>query len=104
MPFTSKRIFLRSLPIPLGLFALLFVISSYMVDIEESRLVDMERSQVLIHASATRAQLESELNATLYITSGLIGYITINPKLSGDRDVKKVLLVSSLNCDSNYRP
>ncbi len=91
MQLTSKRILLHSLPIPLALFALLFVITSYMVDIEENRLMDMERSQVLIHASATRAQLESELNATLYITSGLIGYITINPKLSGEHDVQKVL-------------
>ncbi len=91
MPLTSKRILLHSLPVPLALFALLFVISSYMVDIEENRLMDMERSQVLIHASATRAQLESELNATLYITSGLVGYITINPKLVGTRDVNKVL-------------
>ncbi len=88
---TARPILWRTLPIPLALFALLFTTTGYVVDIEEKRLRDLQRGQVLMHASATRARLESELNATLYITTGLTGYITINPKLTDQRDVQKVL-------------
>lgn len=88
---TARPILWRTLPIPLALFALLFTTTSYVVDIEEKRLKDLQRGQVLMQASATRARLESELNSTLYITTGLTGYITINPRLTDKRDVQKVL-------------
>lgn len=86
-----KPILWRTLPIPLMLFALLFTTTRYVVEIEEKRLQDLQRGQVLMHASTTRARLESELNSTLYITTGLIGYITINPTLANNRNVQKVL-------------
>jgi diguanylate cyclase (GGDEF)-like protein len=91
MPLSAKHLLSPFTLIPFLLFTLLFTFSDHMVDIEENRLKEAQRSQVLLQASAARAQLESELNATLHITTGLTGYVAVNPSLSGKRDVQKVL-------------
>lgn len=77
--------------LPVALFGLLLALSEFAVQIETKRLKDEERSQVLIKASTVRAQLESELNATLHITTGFTGYIAINPTLSGNDNMATML-------------
>jgi len=80
-----------SIILPLLLFSVLFAISDHLTRIERKSLKEEQYSQVLLQASAARAQLESELNSTLHITTGLTGYIAINPELKGYNDVRKVL-------------
>lgn len=91
MRLTSKHILWLSSILPPLTFILLFTFAEYMVEIEADRLREAERSHILLQASAARAQLESELNATLHITTGLTGYIAVNPTLAGNNDVQKVL-------------
>jgi len=43
--------------------------------VEKARLLDGQYSQILSEATAVRARLEQELNATLYLTTGLMGYV-----------------------------
>ena len=45
-------------------------------DLERERLDRDRRAEIVQAASAARARLESELNATLFITTGLVGYVT----------------------------
>lgn len=73
------------------LFSVIFAFAEYLATIEHERLDEVLYSKVLLRESAVRAQLESELNATLHITTGLAGYIAINPGLAGKEDVQKVL-------------
>lgn len=80
-----------SLLLPVALFGLLFFLSEYGIQIEKARLNEVERSQVLQESASVRARLESELNATLHLTTGLTGYIVINPELNDANKVKKVL-------------
>jgi len=80
-----------SIIIPLLLFSVLISVSDHLTRIERKSLKEEQYGQVLLLASAARAQLESELNATLHITTGLTGYIAINPELKGENDVHKVL-------------
>lgn len=77
--------------LPLLLFSVVFALSDHLYQIEQKRLKEVRYNQVLLQASAARAQLESELNATLHITTGLTGYIAVNPELKGDDNIKKVL-------------
>lgn len=88
---TSKLSQWINYTVPALLFITLLAFADHMVDIEEQRLKESKKSQVLLHASAIRAQLESELNAALHITSGLTGYVAVNPSLAGKEDVQKVL-------------
>jgi len=80
-----------SIIIPLLLFSVLFAVSGHLTRIEGKSLKEEQYNQVLLQASAARAQLESELNSTLHITTGLTGYIAINPGLKDHDNVHKVL-------------
>lgn len=93
MRLTAQNLFRLSTFIPLVLFAILYLFSDYMVDIEENRLKELERSRVLLETSAARAKLESELNSTLYIATGLTGYVVVNPSLAGSKKIRKILQI-----------
>ncbi|MGK7294523.1 MAG: diguanylate cyclase domain-containing protein [Candidatus Wenzhouxiangella sp. M2_3B_020] len=57
-------------------FACLAVLVERQYRLESQRASESARASVLQKAALTRARVERELSSTLYITSGLVGYVT----------------------------
>ncbi|MES2624719.1 MAG: diguanylate cyclase [Pseudomonadota bacterium] len=68
---------------------LLFVLSclaiEFVADIERSRIEQLLRTRVSDDTARLVSQLEKELNANVYLVSGLVAYIYAEPELREDR-------------------
>lgn len=78
----------RLMALALTIIALL--LSEYLNLIERERVEAFNRATVLSQASTRRAALDSELNSTLYIASGLVGYVVVHRTLDLD-ETQRVL-------------
>lgn len=57
-------------------FVLLAALAEYVVRVEHAARREAQASQLLREAAGLRARIETELNATLHIASGLVGFIS----------------------------
>lgn len=60
-------------------------LGEYGFKLEKSRILNDQRSKVTDSVGRLRSRLESQLNATLYLTDGLIAYVKSHPHLEPDR-------------------
>jgi diguanylate cyclase len=79
---------------PVIVSCIVFVISSLFGEYVPRLSVDQEREilrgQAIAKASTIRASVEAELNATIYLASGLSGYLSLEPELNKE-NVTRVL-------------
>jgi diguanylate cyclase (GGDEF)-like protein len=85
-----RRLLWTSRLIALVLMLIALAISEYLNRTELERLETFNRSAVLNHASTLRAALDTELNSTLYLASGLVGYVEVHRQLNKD-ETQRVL-------------
>lgn len=84
----KDRLSYRDRLVPLAIAAivaaLLLVLTSYLNSIESSRLQQQARADVSKEAGLIRARLESEINSSVYLSLGLVSYISANPAFTQD--------------------
>jgi len=75
-----------------GLFTLLVLVSLYQV--WKQRAQEEQRAELVGQLGNLRARLESELNAVIHVTDGLVSYIMLNPEMSEDefRAISRMLI------------
>lgn len=66
----------QAILIPLIVVAGAAILAEYVVRLDIERQAEIQRNQVLAEASTLRAQLEGEINSTLYLANGLGGYVS----------------------------
>lgn len=76
--------------VPLLVFAAVYASSEYVVHLDSERQHGILRNQVLANESTLRAQLEGEVNSTIYLASGLGGYVSAY-RSPDEKDVNVVL-------------
>ena len=76
---------LTRLGIPAMLAVLVLFVSSQWIHLESQRLQQEERSLVQSKATALRARLEGELNSTVSLANGLVGYIAVEDAITEKR-------------------
>jgi len=62
--------------IPFVVFTIAYSLAEYIVRLDSARQHEIQRNQVMADASALRAQLEGEVNATIFLANGLGGYVS----------------------------
>jgi len=76
VPIAGRRESRTAALVGLVVFGVLVLGVERLYRLERIEAGEAARTSVLLKAAATRARLERELNATLYLTSGLVGYVT----------------------------
>ena len=69
----------------ISLVVLLMALAEYIYRLEADRLQELQSNLVLQEAATMRARIEGELNSNLYITSGLVGYVSAYDLLETER-------------------
>ena len=77
-----ERLFPFAMAIALAI--LLLALTSYLNSIETSRVNQDAREKVSAEAGLIRARLESEINSSVYLSLGLVSYISANPGFTED--------------------
>jgi diguanylate cyclase (GGDEF)-like protein len=74
--FGERLRHVQAVLIPLVVLATAGLLAEYVVRLDAERQAEIQRNQVMAQASALRAQLEGEVNSTLYLANGLGGYVS----------------------------
>jgi len=75
------------------LWLVMALLVEHLWQLETRRAQEDRRAELMVETAAARARLESELNATLYLTSGLVGYVTAYDDLLEPQRVETALEV-----------
>jgi diguanylate cyclase len=81
--------------IPALLLLAFIVLAEYWIHLEVIRVDQQEHSAVLSKAVAVRARLDAELNTTVSLANGLVGYIAVEDAITDKRATRVLSTISS---------
>jgi diguanylate cyclase len=81
--------------IPALLLLAFIAVAEYWIHLESIRIDQQERSAVLSKAAAIRARLDNELNTTMSLANGLVGYIAVENTITEKRATRVLSTIAS---------